>query len=319
MMISRSRPIPLAEHGSAEWHAARQRGIGASEAAAACGLSAYQTPLELWGRKVGRLDGPELSAAMVRGTRFEPIILQYASEAVGLALKPGPQTLYRHAEHEWLLATPDGEFDDGGQTILECKSSVAPRVIEGLGEEGSDEVPVEYLMQCQQQLAVTGAQTCVLCVVIPDRWKFFDFRIHRVERHEGLIASIVQTEADLWQHVINETEPAPDFGHRSCLQLMQRLYAAPGDETEIIDLDDEHVGEWSEYERLGKEMNALKERRDVCKAKVLHAIGDAAGGVLGDGRMVRRKLTQRAGYTVEPTEFIDVRAVKVPKGMAVRV
>ncbi|MCB1614397.1 MAG: YqaJ viral recombinase family protein, partial [Pseudomonadales bacterium] len=37
-----------------DWLDVRRRGIGASEAAAACGISPYQSPLELWLIKTGR-------------------------------------------------------------------------------------------------------------------------------------------------------------------------------------------------------------------------------------------------------------------------
>ncbi len=316
-MVARSRPIALAEHGSDRWHECRKRGIGASEAAAACGVSEYQTPYELWARKSGFLPPVEVTEAMLRGSELEPFIVRRLKEQVTLPLKDGPQILYQHPEHSWMLATPDGEFDDGGETILECKSSVSPRIIETMDSD-SDDVPVEYLLQCNQQMAVTGAQRCVLAVLVPDRWKFFDLKLRVIERSEFLISEIIAAESTLWALVETRQEPQIDFNHESALRLMTQRYARPDDCGDVIDLPDESVGEWLEYERLRDEIKALEARQKAAKAKVLHAIGDNMAGTLGvgDGRMVKRRWQPPVAIEAHTREgYQVVTAVKVPKGV----
>ena len=46
-----------------EWLEVRRRGIGSSDAAAAVGISPYQSPLELWMIKTGRTQGLDLPDA----------------------------------------------------------------------------------------------------------------------------------------------------------------------------------------------------------------------------------------------------------------
>jgi hypothetical protein len=45
---------------------------------------------------------------------------------------------------------------------------------------------------------------------------------------------------------------------------------------------------------------------DGARAHILHAMGGAAIGTLRDGAY-KRKLVERKGYSVEPTEYIDFR------------
>jgi hypothetical protein len=56
-----------------------------------------------------------------------------------------------------------------------------------------------------------------------------------------------------------------------------------------------------------KQMDAVAEG---AKARLLWDMGDAALLKFADGRVLRRKLTKRKGYTVEPIEFMDTRIVK---------
>lgn len=50
-------PVIVEHHATeSEWLAARQSGIGASEAAAVLGFSKFASPYSVWGRKTGRID-----------------------------------------------------------------------------------------------------------------------------------------------------------------------------------------------------------------------------------------------------------------------
>lgn len=291
-----------------EWFAARCSGIGASESAAACGLSAYQTPLELYLRKRGELPEFVGNDATVRGTRFEPVILQYAEEQLGKTLKPGWPPMMRSAEHNWMLATPDGDFEDGD--LLECKSSVSPKVLEQYGDEGSDEVSTEHLMQCQQQMAVMDRQVVHLQIVIPSRWKFFEFRNYIINRNDRLIASLIRKEAELWQMIEAGIPPEPDWQHASTLELIKTMHGPPSDAAGYVALSEQAVQQWQQFEELRGQIKELELQQKECRARVTHEIGEEAGGLLGDGRVVRRKLIQKSGHAVKASEYIDVRAVK---------
>lgn len=72
-----------------DWLAVRQQGIGASDAAAAVGISPYQSQLELWMIKTGRMSGlPDPSLDEVRspiywGNVLEPIVAAHYTRKTG--------------------------------------------------------------------------------------------------------------------------------------------------------------------------------------------------------------------------------------------
>src|SRR4051812_1639091 len=71
---------------SPAWYAARSTGIGASEIAAAAGLSRYATPLEIYARKRGLMPEIEDNDAMRLGRKLEPVVKSEFCERTGLTL-----------------------------------------------------------------------------------------------------------------------------------------------------------------------------------------------------------------------------------------
>lgn len=312
-MVTATTPRVVATPHSDEWYAARSTGIGASEAAAACGMSQWQTPLELYHRKRGELPPIDDNDAMRLGRKLEPIIKDEFCLATDAILEDIEPPMFRHPDLDFMLATPDGIVISPSE-LLECKSSSSFVIKADCGDEGTDEVPTSWLMQAQQQIAVCGADLVHVAALLDGR----TLKLYRIERNSDLIELIAAAESDLWDRIQAGTPPEPDWTHRTTLGLIRALHGAPEDETDIIALESAIVAEWEAYESLGKQIKELDDLRNVARAKVMHAVGEHAGGFLGDGRMVRRKLTERKGYTVEPTSFVDFRAVKVPKGLEVR-
>jgi hypothetical protein len=65
---------------------------------------------------------------------------------------------------------------------------------------------VAYQCQVLHQLAVTGHDWADVAVLIGGQ----DFRIYRVNRDEDKIADLIARETVFWQHVLLDTQPAPD-------------------------------------------------------------------------------------------------------------
>ena len=76
-----------------DWLDVRKQGIGASDAAAAVGVSPYQSPLELWLVKTGRdgdmpkVDPNDESSPMYWGNVLEPIVAQHYSRRTGYKVR----------------------------------------------------------------------------------------------------------------------------------------------------------------------------------------------------------------------------------------
>lgn len=302
-------PITVANPDTPEWHQARMTGIGASEAAAAAGLSRYCTPLELYHRKRGNLPPVQENTAMRLGKALEPVVIQEWCLANGVEPAQYPVPMVRHREHAFVLATPDCILSTG--ELLECKTSSAWMLkkleAEGeLGEQGTDALPAEWLCQAQQQLAVTDLAVCWFAVLVDGR----TLREFCVERNRGLIDALIAAEADLWARIESGEPPEPDFQHESTPDLIRDLFRSI-DESRTVELSRQSVYHWERYDELGDEIKALEKERKAHKAAVLAELGDAYAGLLpGTGRMVRRQLRPAKSFTVNRGEYIDVRCVK---------
>ena len=93
------------------WLDVRKQGIGASDAAAAVGISPYQSPLELWMIKTGRdgdmpkPDPDDDSSPMYWGNILEPIVAQHYTRRSGNKVRKVNAVLqHADADKHWMLA-----------------------------------------------------------------------------------------------------------------------------------------------------------------------------------------------------------------------
>lgn len=286
-----------------EWFAARRTGIGASEMSVAAGLSRYSTPLELYLRKIGELPEWEGNVATRLGTKLEPIIVSEFVEQTGIAVKQYPVPMMRHPKYEFLFATPDAllEGDEG----LECKSTSFQAAKGQWGEELTDDIPTEYLCQCQAGMAVTGYGCWHVACLVDGR----NLRCFVVFRNDELIAQLIDSAHELWQRIQNREPPEPDFEHQSTLPLLQQMHRdiAIG---EIVKLTDDSRDSWRRYEELGDQIKRLESQRDACKARILNELEEDEAGDLGDGFVVRRKEIVKQPFTVTPKPYVELRKIK---------
>lgn len=284
-------PMP----NSPDWYAERHNHIGASEAAAACGVSPYSQPLDIYMRKRGLLEEVKENQAMRLGKALEPVIRDEWSRLTDRETAWNLPMMWR-ADTPHISATLDCRVIPDMEP-LELKSTSFRRAAE-FGEEFTDEIPTDYVLQCQQQIYVVGAELCHLAVLIDGR----TLRRYTVRRNEKLICRIVELETELWERIQSGDPPPPDFKHPKTLELMKSLYGV--EEGKEVDLSIDAVQSWVRYRELGERISELEKERKAEQSKVLYAMGDGAIADLGDGLDLVRKSVSRKGYTVEPCEYI---------------
>jgi putative phage-type endonuclease len=294
---------PIADPNTDEWYSARSTGIGASEAAAACGLSRWETPHSIYCRKLGLIPPTEDNDAIRLGRKLEPVVISEFVERTGLAVAQHPCPMYRHPEHNFMLATPDAELESGD--LLEAKS-MGHFVAKALGDQGSDDIPQEIVIQCQQQLAVTCKDVCHVAVLIDGR----TLRLFRVERHDKLIAKIAELEADLWERIQRQEPPAPDWQHPRTPELIRQLYGVTSGKT--VELPTSVASLWVEQRDLGDEIKMLEQKREALRAQVLHEMADASIATFPEAVFeLSRSEIHRKEYVVKECSFISIRERKV--------
>jgi putative phage-type endonuclease len=186
------------------WLAARKLGIGGSDAAAALALSPWKTPLALYQEKRGEVEPDDLSdnEFVQWGIILEDVVARHYARKTGRKVRRVNRILKSKA-HPFMLCNLDRDIvkSEGG---LECKTADA-RVGERWGEEGTDDVPVPYLIQCHHNIYVADLAWMDLAVLIGGN----DFRTYRIPRRDDIIAGLIEKETAFWARVQTEDPPEP--------------------------------------------------------------------------------------------------------------
>jgi putative phage-type endonuclease len=266
----------------AEWHARRREGIGASEAAAILGVSPWKGPHDVWAEKVGLAEGTaEETEAMEWGTRLEGAIREkYCEETGRLVIQPrGPLAIVRSKAYPYLQTTLDGEIapiDDRGPGVYEGKTAAIFKK-----EEWAEEPPLQYQIQNQHQLLVTGWTWGADAVLIGGQ-RFLQQDFVANQRFQTYLRE--QLEA-FWELVVTE-QPPPVDGSESATELLRRLFPRP-DAGVVIALPPEAV-EWDrKYQEIKANLKVLEEAAAELKNRLCAAIGAAEIGTLPSGDSYR--------------------------------
>lgn len=282
----------------------RRSAIGSSDVAKILGMSSWGTALDVYLSKITPAKEEQLTGPQEWGLRHESTIAAAVMDHYGWMLSKVPTIC--HATYGFLAASVDRVNQDGEPT--EFKSSART---EGWGEVETAEIPEEFWLQTQHQLAVLNShnpkiKTCWVFALLQGN----DFRRYRVAYDPDYLPTVLDALRDFWACVETRTPPEPQWGHPSTLAAVQRLHEPKPGATTILPGE---CDQWADsYERLGQEAKAANEERDAVKARLIHALGDCEVGKLLDGRTVTRKEIKRAGFTVEPTTYFSF-TVKSPK------
>jgi len=286
---ARSRPalrlVKTTELTRDDWLQVRKGGIGSSDAAAACGLSPYKSQLELWMEKTQRdaglpkVDPNDDASPMYWGTLLEHIVAAQYTRRTGNRVRKINAVL-QHPEHRWMLANLDREVVGASDVqILECKTAGYHGA--RLWEEG---VPEYVQLQVMHQLAVTGKQAADVAVLICGQ----ELRVHRIERDERLIASLVELERDFWRCVEEDVAPVPD-GSDSADQALRSLF--PFDRGTEVDLsgDLEMSATFSDLVAVRQVIAGHAETEAKLKQRIQQRMGDASRAVFERGAVTWKR------------------------------
>jgi putative phage-type endonuclease len=209
--------IPASEYrrDKGRWLAARRSGLGATDTAAILGLSSYRTALDVWldktatGEPVEVTSDPALAGQMLEA----PVARRAVRENPWLGKLVSTPGLLAHPDHPWLMATPDyglaarKDRNAPVSALLEVKTTQ-----EGVYRKAwaNDVPPPHILIQCQQQLAVTGYSTCWVTCMRRDTGRMAP--VYQVERSEQVIEQILHYAGTWWEdHIIAGKRPEPVF------------------------------------------------------------------------------------------------------------
>jgi putative phage-type endonuclease len=302
-----STTFEVGRANEAAWLAERMNGIGASEAAQAIGVSSYGTPLALWERKRGLAPPVEENEAMLWGKRLEPLIAHAWQNETG-KIVARQQVFVRSSWHPHLFATLDALGTKGELVELKAIGHWRAR---GLGDDGTDQVPDEWVIQAQQQMICARELGDVDCervhfavLVAGQRLRAFEVRWN-----DRLVEGMLPKLDDFWRAVKDGTPPPPSDG--SDARIYQALYPDVRGE---VRLDNRLAAVAARWAELGEEIRPREAERARLRAELLGALGEAGVGTLPDGRRLTRTIVEHKPREVAGFTSTTLRLVKGDDG-----
>lgn len=287
--------------GSAEWVAERRTGLGGTDMPKILGVSRFGGPFDVYMDKMG-LTAPLLETEPMRWGNIleEPVAREYALKS-GRVVRRAAGFL-RHPSATYLYANIDRWSDKKGtpRRVYEGKTSGEFSAKE-FGEEGTDQVPSDYLVQSMHYLGVTGKDTCDLAVLIGGQ----KHRVYTIEREDELIRLMHEVAAKFWSDFeqgippdIDNSEGAAAFLAHTYRDNGQPLTMTPGLSALAM--------RYAALKALGKENEA---ETTLVGNQIRSLMGDFQ---VSEGDGVRVLYSERAGPTKVDWKTV-LTAAKVPQ------
>lgn len=282
------------------WLTARKLDVTSTESAALFGMSPYTTHFALWhAKRSGLAREFKVNERMKWGNRLEAAIAHGIAEEQGWEIKPLKE--YMRDPDARLGSSFDFVITNLGEPVhLEIKNVDYLAFRDGWIEhdDGSIEAPEHIEMQVQHQMAVSGFKRAYIGAFVAGNRGVVIER----ERDEAVIAAIRHKVAAFWRTVDAGDEPDAIMPGDAEAVIRLNQYAQPG---KILDVgtDANIAALVSEYKRAAAAESTAAEDKEVAKAELLKAIGDAEK-VLLDGWTISASLQAETPATVITADMI---------------
>lgn len=258
-----------------EWLNWRTSGIGGSDVSIIFGLNKFRSVYQLWLEKTGQVIPVEEENDYTHfGTILEPIVKAEFTRRTGLKIR-SRNAILQSEEYPFMLADLDGViYENGEMCIFEAKTASTYK--KEIWEEG---VPVEYQLQIQHYMAVTGAKKTYIAALVGGNQFFY----YEVFRDEELINIIIQVEKEFWQENVKQgIELAPDGSEATTKYLNQKYSNSNGN---AVELPPDALDLCVSYENLSEQLKAVEKRRDAVANQLKAYLKENEVGIVGDRKI----------------------------------
>lgn len=268
------------EDGSPEWHAQRATGIGGSDVGAIIGVSKWESPLSLWGKKSGRIeDDFEENEAMEWGKLLEEVIIEKFKRKhpeLEVYYQPGS---FKHRDRDWQLANPDAiAYNPASDTwhIVEIKTAA----YEDEWDEKTGRIPLSYRAQVLWYMDTFGFGSAFVATLFSGR-KYREFYIEGSAFEQDLNRDAVEA----WRGYLTE-DKQPDYdGSEATYETVRKLHPQIDLDLPPVELGDLGIHYFNAVSNFEAAESHLREM----KSRVMDAIGLARTGLINGEPMVSRQ------------------------------
>jgi putative phage-type endonuclease len=273
-----------------EWLYARQKSVGASDAANLVGVG-WRTAADVYREKTEPVDDrTPTDGPLARGIALEPIVAARYKEVMGVeivspiynATLGNEYSITYHPDRPWQSASLDRRRADNGATIsLKTTAGFG----EEWGENGSADVPEVYRVQSCHEMGVTQTTMLDLAALDVIRW---ELRVYRLDFDAAYFEWLTGVERRFWNYVEERTPPPVDWDD-TVRPIHDRRVIRLG----TIDLGDDMIAILERRKELKRIADEADDEAKRLTTQVDLRMGNAERGVAGPWRL-RRSLVKGA-------------------------
>ena len=231
------------------------------------GLNPWETPYQLWRRKVG-LDAPKQeNFAMKAGHYLEDAVSLFWQDETGQQVikSSAGDWLIRDDERPYLQVSPDRTYwladmphSNENKGILECKTT--QMTID------EDDIPKHWFVQVQYQLGVAGYQHGSLAWLTQGR----NFGYKDLAFVPDFFTWLVEEVDKFWlDNIQGKQEPTAANVQDILLKYNRHT------DGKIVEVNDEIFAAYQELKEVRDELSAIEEKKAALEEKIKLGFGDA--------------------------------------------
>jgi len=278
--------------------------IGGTTMTAIAGVNRWETPADAYLDLTGQLEDRKTNEAMEAGKLFEAPLLAKLEMDLGVQLTrdvfikdpggiycgnldalcvSGPEPFIGEAKTTGLVGPPDAAYGDPED------SEIGENLPESVIVQTHHYFPLVDLLPNVPKIRLA---------IIPVLIGGVGLVRYRLRRNDELCEAIRKMGRDFWTKYVIPRVPPPDSV--PSLEVLKRVRRQPN---KYVPVADELVERCFEDRKKKAEAIAQSEKSD---SYLLAALGDAEGGTYSGGTVTYLE-SKRAGYTVEPTTYRQLR------------
>lgn len=257
----------LTFNSRAEWLTARKDGIGASEVATIVGLNPWETPYQLWRRKIG-LDAPKQeNFAMKAGHYLEDAVAQFWHDETGndIIKSSVEDFMFVNEAKPYLRVSPDRTYwlkdmprNDYNKGILECKTTQMSL--------DAEDLPKHWFVQVQMNLGVAELEQGSLAWLCSGR----EFGYKNLAFVPDFFAWLVEEVDKFWiDNIQGKQEPTAANVQDILLKYNRHT------DGKIVEVNDEIFAAYQDLKEVKDELSAIEKQKASLEEKIKMCFGDA--------------------------------------------
>lgn len=244
-----------------EWLKKRKNYIGGSDIAAIVGLNKYKTAVDVFLDKTSEVIEETANEAAKWGTLLEDLLIQEYAQYRTVEVEKPIHTIF-HPEYEFLGANIDA-YVNRGEYVLECKTA-GYRMADQWGEEGTDQIPDNYLCQVAWYSAITRVPKVDIAVLIGGQ----DFRVYTYTKNKEFEDKLIAIGINFWINNVQKNIPPIATNTHDVFSLYPRGNGKELKATEEI------IDKLNRFKMMNEEKSALEKTLEVLKKNIQEYMQD---------------------------------------------